>query len=299
MSAIMEEMEPGILKMMISDSQAAVNICLAEGGSWRTRHLRLRASHARQRFMTDWVLQHKPGEEMIADIGTKALASNRLGALKEMIDMIRVDQKEEEERREAEIEETKRESRGNPEEVESLLRMVVLMAVVKGAKGQGRRDEGDFGWLWVVVAWAGLMMVVGICATLRWILGRCRGMLGEKREREPEAEPEREVEERRDELRRRRPVFLGSPVPDPSITTSGQPPAEPSQPMQHQQQSGSRGPQRTPERRPESHAGGSSLSRDSTPMSRSVGFKSGRSQWRRWSGVATSTSVSADGIYVG
>ena len=40
-AAILEELEPHIMKMMASDLQAAVNICLAEGGSWRTRHLQI------------------------------------------------------------------------------------------------------------------------------------------------------------------------------------------------------------------------------------------------------------------
>ena len=40
-AAILEELEPHIMKMMASDLQAAVSICLAEGGSWRTRHLQI------------------------------------------------------------------------------------------------------------------------------------------------------------------------------------------------------------------------------------------------------------------
>lgn len=207
-SAIMEEMEPGIVKMMISDSQAAVNICLAEGGSWRTRHLRLRASHARQRFITDWVLQHKPGEEMVADIGTKALASNRLKALKEMISMVKIEdgKTEEEEDAEERSEKEKKISEvkgGKPEEIEKILRMVVLMAAVGGAKAQ-REELEDFRWMMVLVVWAGLMMVVGIWVTMRKIWEACRGVMGSGREREPEAEPEREVEEQREEIRRTR-----------------------------------------------------------------------------------------------
>ena len=59
-AAVVEELEPQVAKVMVSDSQAAVNIVQAEGGSWRTRHLRLRAAHAKQRFTKgDWVLQHR------------------------------------------------------------------------------------------------------------------------------------------------------------------------------------------------------------------------------------------------
>ncbi len=304
-AAIMEEMEPGILKMMISDSQAAVNICLAEGGSWRTRHLRLRASHARQRFVTDWVLQHKPGEEMVADIGTKALASTRLEALKEMIGMVGVSSKIVEEKKEGEVEE-KRGMRRDPEEVESLLRMVVLMAAVKGVKGQGR-EERDFGWFWLLAAWAGLMMLIGMCVTLRWVIGRCRMMIGEKRGREPEEEPEREVEDQREDLRRRRPAFLGSPVPTPSPQTSGQIPEVLTHPAQQRSEVDLSGSGRTPERRPESHSGTSSSRRDDTPTQRTTAARSSGSNGQGWPQVPpfpqlTSASASMveneDGDYV-
>ena len=43
-----------------------------EGGNWRTRHLKMRSSYAKQAVMRgDWQVGHKAGEVMIADIGTK------------------------------------------------------------------------------------------------------------------------------------------------------------------------------------------------------------------------------------
>lgn len=50
-----------------------------ERGSWRTRHLRLRSAFARQSIQEgEWTIGHTPGEDMVADTGTKALTSTRL-----------------------------------------------------------------------------------------------------------------------------------------------------------------------------------------------------------------------------
>ena len=44
---VVNEINPGISRVAWCDSQAAVSILSSEGGSWRTRHLRVRASYAR------------------------------------------------------------------------------------------------------------------------------------------------------------------------------------------------------------------------------------------------------------
>ena len=57
---------------MWADSQSAISILGAEGGSWRTRHLRLQSSHARRRvFGGEWLLRHVAGADVVADLGTK------------------------------------------------------------------------------------------------------------------------------------------------------------------------------------------------------------------------------------
>lgn len=149
-AAVVEELEPNIMKLMISDSQAAVNIVLAEGGSWRTRHLRLRAAHAKQRFTKgDWALRHRPGEEMIADIGTKALTASRLQFLKGLLGMEEVRKLEDEERKKEEEKNEERLVKGGPE-VETVLRMVVTLAAVTVAKAQGEEVQDRLsvqGWM--------------------------------------------------------------------------------------------------------------------------------------------------------
>ena len=67
------------------DNTAAVSLMTESAGSWRTRHLRLRASHVRWRIgRLVWVVEAISGQVQIADIGTKALTAPRLEELKEI-----------------------------------------------------------------------------------------------------------------------------------------------------------------------------------------------------------------------
>ncbi|OLQ03927.1 Copia protein [Symbiodinium microadriaticum] len=63
---------------LLCDNKAAVAICQAPFGSWRSRHLHVRANVVKERLAQWWTLQHLPGLEMLADIGTKPLGSSRL-----------------------------------------------------------------------------------------------------------------------------------------------------------------------------------------------------------------------------
>ena len=82
------ELFPEMVRVLWTDSQSAQSIMTSEGGSWRTRHLRLRAAHARMRVMSgEWAVRHVPGLRMVSDIGTKPLTSTRLQFLKEEMGM--------------------------------------------------------------------------------------------------------------------------------------------------------------------------------------------------------------------
>lgn len=169
-AAVVEELEPQVAKVMVSDSQAAVNIVQADGGSWRTRHLRLRAAHAKQRFTKgDWVLQHRAGEVMVADIGTKALTSTRLNQLKEMIGMVKI--KDEHEKEEAGKKPEEKRSVGGEKEAEAMLKMVLIMAMIRGARSQGgAEDRGDAQErVLVVVGVVGLLAVLGVISVMGWL----------------------------------------------------------------------------------------------------------------------------------
>ena len=80
---ILQEVFPDVPKVLKTDNMPALSILTGDGGSWRTRHLRLRPAYARQSVSAgEWTLQHVPGELMVADIGTKPLTAARFEFLK-------------------------------------------------------------------------------------------------------------------------------------------------------------------------------------------------------------------------
>ena len=87
-SVILEEIYDEVEKIAWSDSQAAVSIMTSEGGSWRTRHLRMKAAYARQAILQGlWCLNHMAGLTLVADVGTKAVSASRLEDLKVLMGM--------------------------------------------------------------------------------------------------------------------------------------------------------------------------------------------------------------------
>ena len=63
-------------KILEGDSKAALCQITSDAGSWRTRHLRLRAWKLREMVMggdSQWLAQHVPGGELVADGLTKPL----------------------------------------------------------------------------------------------------------------------------------------------------------------------------------------------------------------------------------
>ena len=180
--AIISELFAEVNRIALCDSQAALAILLAEGGSWRTRHLRLRWSFARQAVLRgDWQVGHVPGERMIADIGTKALASTR------MLGMKKTGHVEVEDAGKNEEKGKKIPSHPQGPEVATLaLRLITLAATLQMSKAMEDDEEessAEFIQLMmiytilVVMATLGLQVLwkVGVssaCSSLRnWLLG--------------------------------------------------------------------------------------------------------------------------------
>ena len=70
-------------QMLAIDNSAAIVIAHGEGGSWRTRHLRVRAAVLRDRIeRKELQVTHAPGDVQLADLGTKSLPAARLKALR-------------------------------------------------------------------------------------------------------------------------------------------------------------------------------------------------------------------------
>ena len=71
------------VRQLLTDSSSAMAIASEGSGSWRTRHLRVRAFNLRWRLEDQsWSTHHVPGIRMLADVGTKALSGKRMEELR-------------------------------------------------------------------------------------------------------------------------------------------------------------------------------------------------------------------------
>ena len=209
-SVLFEETLGRFSKVLWSDSQSALSVLSGEGGSWRTRHLRMRAVYARQLVnQGSWGVHHCPGEEMLADIGTKALSSARLEFLKEKIGMKEVEEEEKEQEEVEEHEEvgvkegiSERSTRRNEsKKVEEALRLVILMAAMTCSEAQGEEEEERTFWrrAMIICALIVALALVGTVSICRWLCG-----LKRKPQGQPEEEPIRGREELEEDMRLRR-----------------------------------------------------------------------------------------------
>ena len=157
---VLEELMPQIIKVLRTDSSSAVSILASDGGSWRTRHLRLRSAFARQAVLNaEWALQHVAGLQMIADIGTKPLASGRIQDLKVLMGMgaINDDSRVKEEKTEGKVEEkseVRREEKSEEKseegglkisEAAQALRLIILAASISAVRSEGEPEEREIG----------------------------------------------------------------------------------------------------------------------------------------------------------
>jgi len=187
-AVLAEEIDGDVRRMGYTDSQAALLILSGDGGSWRTRHLRMKASFARQLLQGGvWTLQHVAGEKMIADLGTKVLAGPRMTMLKEELGMTTIggeegsagDRKEDEKKEKETEEKNQRE-----EEIQKILRIVLVMAQIQAASAQGGEDEERWRTEFFVVM---VLSAIGLITVMGWlwkIMGRKRSI-----SLQPEEEP--------------------------------------------------------------------------------------------------------------
>ena len=74
-------LEDKVQCVLYCDNKATISICTTPFGSWRSRHLHVRANIVKEKLGQGWQLFHLPGRVMLADVGTKALHSSRLSEL--------------------------------------------------------------------------------------------------------------------------------------------------------------------------------------------------------------------------
>ena len=194
-SVLFEELYEKVRKVAWCDNQAAITILVSEGGSWRTRHLRMRAAFARQAVMRgEWQIAHQPGEKMIADIGTKALPSTRLSVLKELMGMRNVpDEAEEEGGREKEGKEDEEERKEGGEDLKmrkamavKIIILVAQMSMTKASKAEAENlklkmeEEEDSAFHMMVFLYTAVVVVFTILVQRMWKVG-VRWMGGDPR----------------------------------------------------------------------------------------------------------------------
>lgn len=178
--AVAQEIFGDLKRILWTDSQSAMAIMSSEGGSWRTRHLRLKSAHARARLQTgEWSIRHLPGERMISDIGTKPLTSPRIIALKKEMGMWVESERavvETVELENALVESDQAGSSGGVEpergvQVEKALRLLIMAAVLQVTRGddsghQLRGNEESFSFEMFMVGYT--IAVVAITVVLTW-----------------------------------------------------------------------------------------------------------------------------------
>ena len=166
-----------VIKAIYTDSQAALAVCKSAAGSWRTRHLRIRGSLVRELLeLPDWIAHHVDGRIMLADLGTKALASDRFNLL---VDRMRVLRKRQDGER----------KRVEPAHVKKLLTLLCLTALVECGEAAEITDREPFDYLFVGLCSLAVIAMWEGAKTLCVWLAQCCGSTGWSRRAEEPTGP--------------------------------------------------------------------------------------------------------------
>eukprot|EP00435_Cladocopium_sp_Y103_P038530 s827_g10.t1 len=178
-----------------TDSTAALAIAVGESGSWKTRHLRRRAHSLRWRISRgDWLARHLPGNDMPADIGTKALCREKFERFKIIMGMGKIE--EDEERQQVRV------PAGNGEDVKlkKILVSVILAAKIALSKAEDPAEDpgenpGEATLLDIFVFYFVLPATLFLAAILWYQKRAAQTKLKEKEEKEAVEESERKIKE--------------------------------------------------------------------------------------------------------
>ena len=78
-------------KKILGDSKAGISQLTSDGGSWRTRHLRIRSAKLRELLQHgdgDWSIEHRDGNSLVSDGLTKALQKAKFASYISMLGMV-------------------------------------------------------------------------------------------------------------------------------------------------------------------------------------------------------------------
>eukprot|EP00438_Fugacium_kawagutii_P029112 Skav233709 [mRNA] locus=scaffold2120:28636:35173:- [translate_table: standard] len=160
-------------KVIRIDNLAALNLLTEPSGSWRTRHLRLKAASLRWRISKmDWLPEPVPGAKQVADVGTKPLTAPRLQELKRMMGMGERKTGEEE----GKCEEAKKSEESIQERLEAvgkILKVLTVIELIQGVAAQPseERDGRAFFNIIMFLAIIGAMSItfmLGILTAWTW-----------------------------------------------------------------------------------------------------------------------------------
>ena len=171
-AAIRDEKEEGLKKKLWGDNSAAISLATGEGqGSWRTRHLRIRAAILRSALQQgEWQLGHLSGKELVADSFTKAV--DGMAFEKTLQDLgIKSDRMD------------SSTTSGNVVGTKAKLALLVGSSILSRASAMdGSENEEDLTWLWTCGV---ILMSVGafyLCSkafrSCVWLCQRVQGTSG-------------------------------------------------------------------------------------------------------------------------
>lgn len=166
---------------------------------------------------------------MLADIGTKPLQSTRLSYLKKGLQMKTFEEQKNEEC--DTTEEGGETVRSRQEEIEKVLKMLVLVASIQGVGAQGEEEQRGEGML--VVAVVLVFAVVGFIGVLVECWKRMRGLM---RSEEPEEEPQ-DLPETPVEPEQTSPAFQANPLEEPRVERRSPVPRSPGSVSERRQRS--------------------------------------------------------------
>ena len=154
-------------RVLFCDNSAAVQICLYDTGSWRTRHLRRSSASIHYDVeASEWKLSHLEGVCLTADMGTKALGPSRFEDLLQALELC-VPHRESHARDEAGGQLAKPE----PTWVTKVLLALALLCQVQAASAQATTSSDlpavTGGNLFRMCVWTSLIgLLLGFCGFL-------------------------------------------------------------------------------------------------------------------------------------